>query len=309
VLIYAVLNWKVLPFAWHIRIFYGYLRHYYFDTRLVPVSTGTSVTIFQPTIYTTHTPLGEIDYSLHKSNATYLTDLDIARGHHFYCIFRVGVKQYSKKGTFFPALGGVSCTFRKEIGTFDKVEIWTRVLTWDSKWLFLISHFVKADKAYPSRYTDHIWRNDRLDQSRTTEGPNTEQEKKETATEFPRAHDGGALANRLIHATCISKYVLKQGRKTVPPEEFLRECGLLPPEPDKLGNPLRDKALQTAAGQQARPRFILKRESADDSIVEGAWGEIEERRKNGLALANHVTALDDSHGWFIGAGETVFAKY
>ena len=40
------------------------------------------------------------------------------------------------------ALAGVTCSFKKEIKPFAKYEISTRVLGWDKKWVFLVSHFI-----------------------------------------------------------------------------------------------------------------------------------------------------------------------
>jgi hypothetical protein len=101
-ILYAVATAKTIPFAWHVsklvtpspnvrpaliqrrhgtqaRVFYAYFRHYYFAKRRIPVSTEGTPTLFQPTVYTTGTPVGDLDYSLHKSNSTYLVDLDLAR--------------------------------------------------------------------------------------------------------------------------------------------------------------------------------------------------------------------------------------
>lgn len=267
------------------RVFYGYFRHYYLDGRRVPSrSTDGALTIFQPTIYTTSTPPGDVDYSLHKSNSTYLTDLDLARGYHFYCLFRVGLKKYSKKGPIFPALGGVTCTFKKEIRPFEKVEIWTRVLSWDSKWIYLISHFVKAAKARPARYTDQPWR---------------------------KNAPGSAPAQTTLYATCISKYVVKLGRKTVPPDEFLAACGLLTPELEEEHSNRASSASGAAANGTTPACGRVSREegSSDGSQVESVGRELEARRQKGLVLANHVAALDGGQDWFTGDGEVVFAKY
>ena len=40
-----------------------------------------------------------------------------------------------------------------------------------------------------------------------------------------------------IYASCLSKYVCKEGRKTVPPEQVLMESGLLPLRPEGIPAP------------------------------------------------------------------------
>ena len=42
------------------------------------------------------------------------------------------------------ALGGTSCVFKREIKPLQRYEVWSRVLTWDAKWLVLVTYFVKA---------------------------------------------------------------------------------------------------------------------------------------------------------------------
>jgi Thioesterase-like superfamily len=106
-----------------------------------------------------HAPIGELDHGMHKSNSTYLTNLDIASSHHHYCPFREGVNKYSsgterKNGTFFPALEAVTISFKREINPYKKYEIWTRVLPWDKKWVYMVSHFVEAGKVKPHSFSD-----------------------------------------------------------------------------------------------------------------------------------------------------------
>lgn len=241
----VVSNSKVLVFAWHIRIFYGYFRHYYFNTKPFPTTVPGNLIVFQPTVYSSRTALFELDYNLHKSNSTYLTDLDVARGYHVYTIFRTGINKYSSKtppaivipefinstastkvgsgsktrskpGYFYPALGGVTCTFKREIGPYQSYEVWTRVLSWDNKWIYLISHFVKPSSRHPSAYSS---------QPRRTSDTNFQK------TNSPEANKTSAN----VFAFFISKYAFKQGRITIPPATFLQNCELLPTDAQAEG--------------------------------------------------------------------------
>ncbi len=225
---------------------------------------------------------------MHKSNSTYLADLDIARGHHVFTVFRTGFKKYGPQGEhgkapFFPALGGVSCTFKREIKPYVKYEVWTRVLSWDSKWLYVVSHFVKAGAVRPQSYIDQPWK--KGSKKRNSTKANGKADEKTGAAAAPLAHPA-------IYCTCVTKYVMKKGRKTIPPEEFLRACELIPDVP--------------AADISGSTDFeVVQGSSADAELL----AAIQKRRQEGLALAENFAALDGANDWFNGEDETAFAWY
>ncbi|CAD6573166.1 MAG: hypothetical protein ASARMPRED_005920 [Alectoria sarmentosa] len=90
-----------------------------------------------------------------ESNSTYYSDLDIARTHLLCTLFSVGIDQARHKhgngvlnvrqGSFTIKLGAVKCSFRREIRPYERYEMWTRVLTWETKWLYTITHFIRKD--------------------------------------------------------------------------------------------------------------------------------------------------------------------
>jgi hypothetical protein len=236
-----------------------------------------------------------LDYNLHKSNSTYLTDLDIARGYHVYCLFRTGINKYSSKtppitvipgpansvpftavdtklntqsrvtkpGYFYPALGGITCTFKREIGPYQAYDVWTRVLSWDNKWIYLISHFVKPGSGDSTTYSDQPWRNSKPGSQKTSLFP-------EDATK----------QSKNIYAFFISKYAFKQGRMAIPPSTFLQHCELLP--------------------TQAQVESEKSR---------GVWDAIEESRKKGLKIAQNVSELDDGLEFYRDGEEVGFGRY
>jgi hypothetical protein len=119
-------------------------------------------------------------------------------------------------------------------------------------------------------------------------------------------------------ATCISKYVVKLGRKTVPPGEFLAACGLLDrPELRSSEQNSSNSAAATGASaakgavhsngvsRQANGNGISREEKPGHLLGQ----QIEERRQRGLGLANHVAAIDEGQDWFTGDGEVAFARY
>lgn len=99
--------------------------------------------------------------------------------------------------------------------------MWTRVLTWDHKWIYIVSHFVHKDAAepngislYPSQRSPPGSRKSSLagDQSLTKDG------KKKP----------------VIFASALSKCVFKKGRVTIAPAVMLEASGLLPTKPESV---------------------------------------------------------------------------
>lgn len=99
--------------------------------------------LFSPISSTSRSPLYECDLNLHKSNSTYFSDLDIARTH---LICHLIKRSLRTRRSLYVALAGVSCLFRREIKPFEKYEIVSRLLGWDGKWVWVVSHFVAIKK-------------------------------------------------------------------------------------------------------------------------------------------------------------------
>ncbi|PYI35837.1 hypothetical protein BP00DRAFT_333338 [Aspergillus indologenus CBS 114.80] len=215
----ALINLKNLPLVWHARLAHHLYRnirrtpqdpHHPASTHPPPHATHP---IFLPLTISSRTPILETDYNFHKSNSTYFSDLDIARTALATRIFTPGSrlvnreldaelasasassgkaeKQQPKAGSklgLYIALGSVFCSFKREIKPFERYEITSRVISWDEKWVYMISYFVR-----------------------------------------PQA--GGKGGKGRLLATALSKYVVKKGRVTVPPERVLRASGFLPERP------------------------------------------------------------------------------
>ncbi|KAF2107870.1 hypothetical protein BDV96DRAFT_588302 [Lophiotrema nucula] len=287
----AIINIKVLPFAWHFRIAYGYFGHYYFHRRPLLSSPASLPMLFQPTVYTTSNPPGECDYNMHKSNSTYLTDLDVARGYHLYTLCRQGFDAYiastkaENKGLFYPALGGVTCTFKKEIKPWKQYEVWTRVLSWDEKWLYLVSHFVRSGAVKPAVYSDRPWEQTKQRGTPRKSGVRVD----DTKAKQEKEKDAGQPN---IYATALSKFVFKQGRRSVRPEDFLRVSGLL----------------STPCEHQGSTNVFTPCEVCDgvDADLDGI---IERRRLDGLVVASHMAGLDGASAYFSGHEDIALAWY
>lgn len=118
-----------------------------------------------------------------------------------------------KPGPLLIALGSVACFFHREIAPYTPYEVWTRLLTWDRKWFYIISYFVPPGTAKPKLFSLQPWNDN-------GSGPAPEL----TTEERKR------LVGK-VYATSIASYVVKKGRLTIPPEIVLQRCGLLPPRP------------------------------------------------------------------------------
>lgn len=213
-------------------------------------------------------PLLDCDYNLHKSNSTYFSDFDVARLHLLVCLVSSGMvktgRELGQGARVGIALGAVGCNFRREIKPYEAFEVWTRVLAWDQKWLYTVSHFVKKGSVKPKGWTLQPWRKARLGRrnERTVDDLTAEEVtklEKIATTENEGNLAKGAIspsatpAHPAIFASAIARYVFKHKRLTIPPERILRNSNLLPPEPTTL--------------ERSPP---LKSHSSSSSIVNGS---------------------------------------
>ena len=282
-------------FSDQIRILNGFFAH------LKNRQNNPSL-LFQPVIISSRTSLLECDYNFHKSNSTYFSDLDISRMHTMMCFFKPGLEKWRKQAKternakFFVALGGVTCTFKKEIKPYQGFEIWTRILSWDRKWLYLVSHVVEKGKVKPKGYVLQPWRR--------WIGKKVIEEKRIVNPEEERN------PHPAIFATSIAKYVFKEGRLTVPPETVLLGCDLLPSKPPSLETPpttaspaIETTSIEVTAATAAAAAVDTLTPSNAEQDLEAAliprangevwdWWKIEDERARGMRVAGHMAGLD-----------------
>ncbi|KAI0402504.1 capsule polysaccharide biosynthesis protein [Xylaria palmicola] len=200
-------NWKSLPLVWTFRVFSAMLSHFI----VRPCNTYTPDKLFHPVKTETHVTLLEVDYNIHKSNSTYFADLDVSRTHLVGHLLARGCRALNAnastrvvpdpsdpaggpaRGAFGVVLGGVQCSFKKELRPYQRYEMWSRVLSWDRKWLYIVTHFVERGAVRPG----------------------TDPAEWETK----------------IHASALSKYVFKIGRLTVHPAVIIEASGMFPERP------------------------------------------------------------------------------
>ncbi|CAI7647893.1 unnamed protein product [Penicillium pancosmium] len=170
-LILAFINLKNLPFVWHFRLLY----HFATNLRLKPSAPffpkGKAIVdaqgkpthpVFVPVLVTSRTPLLETDYNMHKSNSTYFTDLDVSRTALVSRLYSPGVglvskeldkeflaaaqkegKRAPKKKPIIIVLGSVYCSFKREIKPFELYEMHSKVISWDKKWMYILTCFMR----------------------------------------------------------------------------------------------------------------------------------------------------------------------
>ncbi|KAJ5306885.1 hypothetical protein N7508_005900 [Penicillium antarcticum] len=202
----------------------------------------------------------EADYNLHKSNSTYFTDLDASRSHllSYLCYSGISVvdKELTtegKKGMLAAIIGSVSTSFKKEIRILQQYEVWSRILTWDKKWLYIVTHFVQKGSVKHACFVTNM---------------------------LPGGHicgkcggaNGASAVRPVVFATSVSKYVFKKGRFTVAPERLLRASGLFG-DSDKLGG--EDSAKSSGAKDGTAIGEVVENERAKGFKYAEAWDELE----------------------------------
>lgn len=198
------------------------------------------VHIFQPIITTSSAQLMEIDFNMHKSNSSYFADVDIARTHLVCTLFAKGIEQMrggtaaftgSKKPVFGLALGAVSCNFKREVSPYEEYEMWSKILSWDEKWIYIVTHFARKDAAKPKNYSLYPEQSPSQSRRNSTDASSDEDLLRRASVDSKsstNSADKEVQPDKHIFATALSKCVFKSGRKTVSPELMFQMSGLLP---------------------------------------------------------------------------------
>lgn len=279
-----------------------------------PASAFGPSTLFLPCISTSRSSLYECDYNLHKSNSSYFSNFDIARLNLIVQAVGKGIditrnellKENPKDKSWFNIpLGGVAINFRREIKPLEKFEIWTRVLAWDRKWLYIVGHFVKPGTCKPKRYLLQPWKNVRVVERASGEEKN----------------------EPVIYACAIAKYCFKKNRLTIPPERVLRAASVLPPKPAGIDSisanttpngrggdtdavssiPAVEKAAEVLSSSNAGDVLLSALEPKVVADDEWYWQHVEDERLRGLKIAEMYNGLDQLQDEFRSEEGTVLS--
>lgn len=261
--------------------------------------------LFHYSITSTYTSLPEMDYNLHKSNSTYFSDLDVARTHCVSHLLKPGMDAIAdnartkcvvnKQGTVVKGgmgigLGAVFCSFRKEVAPFQAYEMWTRVLSWDRKWVFLVTHFVVKGKVKPTAWDSG---------SPGWFGPLRKKNAAAAAATAELKDGEGESFEKYVIATAVSKYVFKVGRFTVHPTILMERSGLLPQRPGGW------KSGPDEVGEEGEDLGSVGQ--GDDG--EWDWKRVEAQRRQGMKFAEKFAALDGLNGLFDGGQDGALGHF
>jgi hypothetical protein len=272
--------------------------------------------LFQPCITQSRSPLLECDYNFHKSNSTYFTDLDVSRSHLVTALLRQSVRDLvlnprlivgpdgkPSKGSWAVMLGAVQCSFKREIKPYEGYEMWTRLLCWDRKWIYTVTHFVAKGAVKPDGVTlddgsaqSKFW----WPKGRKGSG------KKDMFSDENGAVITSGIPSKAIFATSIAKYVAKIGRLTIHPEVMLGMSGLLPPRPGGWAT-MSGEADPVVGVATVNPPELET--SANEPTEEWDWKRVEAENKRGLEYAEHFAKLDDLAEEFTGKGRPALGVF
>lgn len=166
----------------------------------------------------------------------------------------------SKSPLFGLALCAVSCSFKRELKPYESYELWTRVLSWDEKWIYIVTHFVRKGAVLPSNYTLYPQQNSA-----------EQQFKRRGGADSVNSQDG----NDAVVATALSKCVFKQGRRTVSPALMLKVSSIMPGEVVKAQH---TQLLPSCASSDSGIDF-------NDSDDETELERVEKERQRGMKVA------------------------
>ena len=145
------------------------------------------------------------------------------------------------------------------------------MLTWDEKWIYIVTHFVRKGAVMPSKYTLYPQQNAESDENIRRRGSNS-------SVDSIGYHDA-------VVATALSKCVFKQGRRTVSPAYMLRESGLL-----------HTKSLDDALPSESKSVTLESCASSDSGIDiaeetdENTMTRMEKERQRGMKVAISLAA-------------------
>jgi hypothetical protein len=169
------------------------------------------------------------------------------------------------------ALGAVSCSFKRELKPYESYELWTRVLSWDEKWVYIVTHFVRKGAVMPSKYTLYPQQNS------FSEG--------EVKRRSSDSSVDSVKSNEAVVATALSKCVFKQGRRTVSPTYMLRESGLLPTNSLDDALPVDSKSLTLDSCASSDSGIDVVDEKEDNPLA-----RVERERQRGMKVAMSLAA-------------------
>jgi hypothetical protein len=191
--------------------------------------------VFVPNSITSRTPILETDYNFHKSNSTYFSDLDISRTALVTRVYTPGITIVSKE------LDAEILENSRKNGTGKTPKPRTMYIALGSVYCGF-KREIKPFEKYEIQSKVVAWDRKWLYVLSFFLRPGTE---------------------RTLFASAVSKYVVKKGRLTVPPERVLRASGFLPERSAREG----DGDLGEDGSGVETPEGITASSGVDGSLV------------------------------------------
>ena len=82
----------------------------------------------------------DLDVNVHMNNGRFLSVMDLGR---FDLSFRTRLGRAMLRNRWTPLVGGISIRYRRSLDPFERYDLYTRLLGWDAKWVYLEQHFLK----------------------------------------------------------------------------------------------------------------------------------------------------------------------
>ncbi|ODQ78780.1 hypothetical protein BABINDRAFT_162463 [Babjeviella inositovora NRRL Y-12698] len=207
---YLVANYKQIPGAYFVRFYWTCLRSFGFQRfrKTYPLANSRGVgshklDLFRPSIFKTMCSVWEIDMYLHKGNSTYFTELDMARTQ---------------------LLGQQLQVFMNKCEINHSGEFKTKSM---KNWPWfpvaavecVFKNEIKAFQKYEIQSRIFAW--DKKWFFILSKFVSYKKDKEGKQTE-------------VLHTVCITRYVMKNGRKTIRPQEAFEASGLWNEEVERL---------------------------------------------------------------------------
>jgi len=200
------------------------------------------------------------------------------------------------------ALAGVTCLFRREIKPYENYEVWTRVLGWDGKWFWVVSHFVSPKattsdgkrKVFASALSKYVFK-----VGRKTIAPEVVLEEGGVLPARPGQVEKEDSVSMSLEDSGMGSFV--DTANTVK-ENFQPQLQhLQTAEPSREASP---------APPIQQMKLDDEEDLVDEKLLEGKievwdWETMEKMRKQGTAIARNMLGLDALEGMFEKGNELV----
>ncbi len=97
----------------------------------------------------------DLDTNLHVNNGRYLTLFDIGR---FDLVMRSGLWPVMRKNKWYPVLSGAAVRFKASLNAFETVDLTTRIVYWDEKWIYIEHRLEKGGRVAAKGMVKGIFR-------------------------------------------------------------------------------------------------------------------------------------------------------